>query len=77
MSLTISYIFLHVQHHVQISQGLSIDVSISYTFYMHNAAYKSKGLLIDALYNFYYFQHTHRHIQEARDSIGMCSKFSI
>jgi hypothetical protein len=38
---------------------------------------KSKGLLIDASYRFYYFQHTHRRVQKVRDSIGMCSIFSI
>jgi hypothetical protein len=38
---------------------------------------KSKGLLIGAPHIFYYFQHVLRHIQKARGSIGMCSKFII
>jgi hypothetical protein len=38
---------------------------------------KSKWLQIDAPYIFYYFQHVHRRVQKARDSIGIYSIFSI
>jgi hypothetical protein len=33
--------------------------------------------MIDAPHIFYYFQHVLHHIQKARSSIGMCSKFII
>jgi hypothetical protein len=38
---------------------------------------KSKGLPINAPHIFYYFQHALHHVQKARSSISMCSKFII
>jgi hypothetical protein len=38
---------------------------------------KRKGLPIDALYSFYYFQHAYHRVQKARGYLGMCSRFNI
>jgi hypothetical protein len=77
-SLTISYTF-HIRSIVYKKQGAldrrSIQLLLLLTYASQRT--KSKWLPIDALYSFYYFQHTHRRVQKVRGSLGMRFRFSI
>jgi hypothetical protein len=69
MSLIISYTFYtRSAVYKSVRRSWLMSLTISYTFTRASPHTKSKGLLIDAPYRFYYFQHAHWHVQKARGS---------
>jgi hypothetical protein len=77
-SLTISYTFYMPSPCTNQLEGLD-RCSIQHLLLSARTSprTKSNGLPIDAPINFYYFHYTHHHVQKARGSIGMHSRFSI
>jgi hypothetical protein len=67
---------LYAQRHVQISQGLPIDVS-NHLLYMQRHVQISQGLMIDVSNNFLYFLHAHHHVQKVICSRSMLHIASI
>jgi hypothetical protein len=67
---------LYAQHHIQISQGLLIDIS-NHLLYAQCRVQINQCLLIDVPNKFLCFLHVHHHVQKIRGSRSMFHTTSI